>query len=110
MLWTAPPPALEEAVEAPAIQQEHADYSRTTLVYAKRLRDEFFSRTAVDPDSVKGLDERMVEAMWSKRMDNPPTTAELAESCRCRSNSLPLPKPGEMMRRPSHPRCRRLPV
>jgi NitT/TauT family transport system substrate-binding protein len=63
----------------PKALQMYADYGRTTLVYAKRLRDEFFSRAAVDPDSVKGLDELMAEAVQSKRMDRPLTTAELAE-------------------------------
>jgi NitT/TauT family transport system substrate-binding protein len=63
----------------PKALQMYADYSRITLVYAKRLRDEFFSRAAVDPDSVEGLDELMAEAMQSRRMDKPLTTAELAE-------------------------------
>lgn len=59
--------------------QMYADYRRVPLGNAKRLRDEFFSRAAVDPDLVIGLDQILAEAVQSKRMDKPLTTVELAE-------------------------------
>jgi ABC-type nitrate/sulfonate/bicarbonate transport system substrate-binding protein len=57
----------------------YADYRKTSLRNATRMRDEFFSRAAVDPDSVKGLDALMVDAVTYKYMDKPLTPAEVAE-------------------------------
>jgi NitT/TauT family transport system substrate-binding protein len=57
----------------------YADYRKTTLRNATRMRDEFFSRAAVDPDSVKGLDGLMADAVKYKYMDRPLTPAEVAE-------------------------------
>jgi NitT/TauT family transport system substrate-binding protein len=57
----------------------YADYRKTSLRNATRMRDEFFSRAAVDPDSVKGLDALMVDAVTYKYMVKPLTPAEVAE-------------------------------
>jgi NitT/TauT family transport system substrate-binding protein len=57
----------------------YADYRKTSLRNATRMRDEFFTKAAVDPDSVKGLDALMVEAVTYKYMDKPLTPAEVAE-------------------------------
>jgi len=57
----------------------YADYRKTSRRNATRMRDEFFSRAAVDPDSVKGLDALMVDAVKYKYMDQPLTPAEVAE-------------------------------
>lgn len=57
----------------------YADYRKTSLRNATRMRDEFFTKAAVDPDSVKGLDALMVDAVTYKYMDKPLTPAEVAE-------------------------------
>jgi NitT/TauT family transport system substrate-binding protein len=57
----------------------YADYRKTSRRNATRMRDEFFSRAAVDPDSVKGLDALMVDAVTYKYMDKPLTPTEVAE-------------------------------
>jgi NitT/TauT family transport system substrate-binding protein len=57
----------------------YAAYRKTSLRNATRMRDEFFSRAAVDPDSVKGLDGLMADAAKYKYMDRPLTPAEVAE-------------------------------
>ena len=57
----------------------YADYRKTSLRNATRMRDEFFSRAAVDPDLVKGLDALMVDAVTYKYMDKPLTPAEVTE-------------------------------
>jgi NitT/TauT family transport system substrate-binding protein len=57
----------------------YAAYRKTSLRNATRMRDEFFSRAAVDPDSVKGLDGLMADAVKYKYMDRPLTPAEVAE-------------------------------
>ncbi len=57
----------------------YADYRKTSRRNATRMRDEFFSRAAVDPDSVKGLDALMVDAVTYKYMVKPLTPAEVAE-------------------------------
>jgi NitT/TauT family transport system substrate-binding protein len=57
----------------------YAAYRKTSLRNATRVRDEFFSRAAVDPDSVKGLDGLMADAVKYKYMDRPLMPAEVAE-------------------------------
>ena len=57
----------------------YADYRKTSLRNAARMRDEFFSRAAVEPDSVKGLDALMADAVKYKYMERPLTDAEVAE-------------------------------
>jgi NitT/TauT family transport system substrate-binding protein len=51
----------------------------TSVATAKRLRDEFFAKSALDPDTVKGLDQLMVEAVSFKYVPAPLTPADLAE-------------------------------
>jgi NitT/TauT family transport system substrate-binding protein len=57
----------------------YAAYRKTSVAYAKRLRDEFFAKSALDADTVKGLDQLMVEAVSFKYLPAPLTQAELAE-------------------------------
>jgi NitT/TauT family transport system substrate-binding protein len=57
----------------------YADYRRISVHDAKRLRDEFFPRSALDPDSVKGLDALMTDAVKYKFIDKPLTPVELAD-------------------------------
>jgi NitT/TauT family transport system substrate-binding protein len=59
--------------------QMYADYRRISLPDARRTRDEFFSRAAVDPDVIKGLDKSMIDTVKYKFMARPLTSAETAE-------------------------------
>jgi NitT/TauT family transport system substrate-binding protein len=57
----------------------YADYRKTSIANAKRLRDEFFAKAALDPDTVKGLAQLMVEAVNFKYLPLPLTPAQVAE-------------------------------
>jgi len=57
----------------------YADYRKTSVANAKRMRDEFFAKAAIDPDTVKGVDQLMAEAVNFKYLPAPLTPAELAE-------------------------------
>jgi NitT/TauT family transport system substrate-binding protein len=57
----------------------YADYRKTSVANAKRMRDEFFAKAAVDPDTVKGMDALMVEAVKFKYLAKPLTPEELKE-------------------------------
>jgi NitT/TauT family transport system substrate-binding protein len=57
----------------------YADYRKTSVATARRLRDEFFAKSALDPDVVKGMDALMAEAVNLKYLQAPLTPAELAE-------------------------------
>jgi NitT/TauT family transport system substrate-binding protein len=57
----------------------YAEYRKTSVASAKRLRDEFFAKSALDPDTVKGLEQLMTEAVTFKYLPAPLTPAELAE-------------------------------
>jgi NitT/TauT family transport system substrate-binding protein len=57
----------------------YADYRKTSVANAKRMRDEFFTKAAIDADTVKGMDALMAEAIRFKYLPAPLTSAELAE-------------------------------
>jgi NitT/TauT family transport system substrate-binding protein len=57
----------------------YADYRKTSIANAKRLRDEFFAKSALDPDTVKGMDQLLLEAVNFKYLPVPLAAAELAE-------------------------------
>ncbi len=57
----------------------YADYRKTSLRNATRMRDEFFAKSALDPDTVKGMDALMVEGVNFKYLAKPLTADELRE-------------------------------
>jgi NitT/TauT family transport system substrate-binding protein len=57
----------------------YADYRKTSVANAKRMRDEFFPKSALEPDAVKGLDQLMVEAVNFKYLGKLLTADELKE-------------------------------
>jgi len=63
----------------PKALEAYAAFRKTSLRNATRLRDEFFAKSAVDPNSVKGMDGLMAEAVNLKFMARPLTVTELAE-------------------------------
>jgi len=57
----------------------YADYRKTSLRNATRMRDEFFAKSALDPDTVKGMEALMVEGVNFKYLAKPLTPEELRE-------------------------------
>ncbi len=57
----------------------YADYRKTSLRNARRMRDEFFAKAALDPDTVKGMEALIVEAVNFKYLQRPLTADELRE-------------------------------
>jgi ABC-type nitrate/sulfonate/bicarbonate transport system substrate-binding protein len=57
----------------------YAAYRKTSIANAKRMRDEFFPKSAIDPDTVKGMDQLLTEAVNFKYLPKPLTPDELAE-------------------------------
>jgi NitT/TauT family transport system substrate-binding protein len=63
----------------PKALEAYVAFRKTTPRNAIRLRDEFFSKAALDPGSVKGIEPLMAEAVNLKYMPRVLTAAELAE-------------------------------
>jgi NitT/TauT family transport system substrate-binding protein len=63
----------------PKALEAYVAFRKTTPRNAARLRDEFFPKSALDPNTVKGMDGLMTEAVNLKYMSRVPTPAELAE-------------------------------
>jgi NitT/TauT family transport system substrate-binding protein len=63
----------------PKALEAYAAFRKTSLRNATRLRDEFFAKSALDPNTVKGMDALMTEAVNLKFMPRPLTAPELAE-------------------------------
>ena len=63
----------------PAALQTYADFVGIPVALAKRTRDDFFPRAAVDPDKVVGLDTIVQDAVALKYTATPLTREQLAE-------------------------------
>jgi NitT/TauT family transport system substrate-binding protein len=63
----------------PKALEAYVAFRKTTPRNAIRLRDEFFPKSALDPNTVKGMDGLMAEAANLKYMPRMLTAAELAE-------------------------------
>jgi NitT/TauT family transport system substrate-binding protein len=63
----------------PAALQTYADFVGIPVAVAKRTRDDFFPRVAVDPDKVVGLDTIVQDAVALKFTATPLTREQLAE-------------------------------
>jgi ABC-type nitrate/sulfonate/bicarbonate transport system substrate-binding protein len=63
----------------PKALEAYVAFRKTTPRNAARLRDEFFAKSALDPNTVKGMDALMTEAVNLKFMPRVLTTTELAE-------------------------------
>ncbi len=59
--------------------KDYAEFAKIDVAMAKRVRDEFFPRTIVQPDEIKGLDTLIPEAVTLKFIDKPLTKEQLAE-------------------------------
>jgi NitT/TauT family transport system substrate-binding protein len=63
----------------PKALEAYVAFRKTTPRNAARLRDEFFPKSALDPNTVKGMDGLMSEAVNLKYMSRVLTPSELAE-------------------------------
>jgi NitT/TauT family transport system substrate-binding protein len=63
----------------PAALQTYADFVGIPVAVAKRTRDDFFPRAAVDPDRIVGLDTIVQDAVTLKYTTAPMTKEQLAE-------------------------------
>jgi NitT/TauT family transport system substrate-binding protein len=63
----------------PVALQTYADFVGIPVALAKRTRDDFFPRAAVDPDKVVGLDTIVQDAVSLKYTATPLTKEQLAE-------------------------------
>jgi len=63
----------------PVAMQTYAEFVGIPLALAKRTRDDFFPRAAVDPDKVVGLDTIVQDAVALKYTATPLTKEQLAE-------------------------------
>ena len=59
--------------------KDYAEFVRVPEPMAKRVRDEFFPKSLVNPDEIKGLDTLMPEAVKLKFIPAPLTKEQIAE-------------------------------
>jgi NitT/TauT family transport system substrate-binding protein len=63
----------------PQVIKDYAEFVKVPDAMAKRVRDEFFPKSLVDPDEIKGLDSLVKEAVTLKFINAPLTQQQLAE-------------------------------
>ena len=63
----------------PQVLKDYAAFVQVPEATAKRVRDEFFPKSLVDPDAIKGLDSVMKEAVNLKFITEPLTQKQLDE-------------------------------
>jgi NitT/TauT family transport system substrate-binding protein len=63
----------------PQVIKDYAEFVKVPEAMAKRVRDEFFPKSLVDPDKIAGLDSLMEEAVTLKFIPMPLTQAQTAE-------------------------------
>src|SRR5262245_3215133 len=63
----------------PQVMKDYAEFVGVPEATARRVRDEFFPKTLVDPDKISGLDALVKEAVNLKFIDKPLTDQQLAE-------------------------------
>jgi NitT/TauT family transport system substrate-binding protein len=63
----------------PQVLKDYAAFVQVSEAMAKRVRDDYFPKSLVDPDTIKGLDAVMNEAVTLKFIPAPLTQQQLAE-------------------------------
>jgi NitT/TauT family transport system substrate-binding protein len=63
----------------PQVIKDYAEFVKVPEPMARRVRDEFFPKSLVDPDEIKGLDSLMAEAVTLKFIPAPLSKEQLAE-------------------------------
>jgi NitT/TauT family transport system substrate-binding protein len=63
----------------PQVMRDYAEFARVSEPLAKRVRDEFFPKSLVDPDQIHGLDTLIPEAVNLKFISATLTKEQIAE-------------------------------
>jgi NitT/TauT family transport system substrate-binding protein len=63
----------------PQIMKDYAEFVGVTEAMAKRVRDEFFPKSLLDPGEIRGLDSLMAEAVTLRFIATPLTKEQVAE-------------------------------
>ena len=63
----------------PQVIKDYAEFVKVPEPMAKRVRDEFFPKSLIDPDAIKGLDSLMPEAVTLKFISAPLSKEQIAE-------------------------------
>jgi NitT/TauT family transport system substrate-binding protein len=75
--------AYRETIDAmynnPAAIKHYAEFNKISESIAKRVRDDFFPREALDPDTIVGLDMVLPDAVALKYISQPLTREQLSE-------------------------------
>jgi NitT/TauT family transport system substrate-binding protein len=64
---------------SPQVMKDYAEFARVSEPLAKRVRDEFFPKSLVNPDQIHGLETLIPEAVNLKFIPAPLTKAQVAE-------------------------------
>jgi len=64
---------------SPQVMKDYAEFARVSEPLAKRVRDEFFPKSLVNPDQIHGLDTLIPEAVNLKFIPAPLTKEQVAE-------------------------------
>ena len=59
--------------------KDYAEFAKIDEAMARRVRDQFFPRSIVEPDAIKGLDTLMPEAVTLKFIDKELSKEQTAE-------------------------------
>ena len=63
----------------PQVMKDYAEFVGVTEAMAKRVRDDFFPKSLLDPGEIHGLDSLMAEAVTLKFIATPLTKEQIAE-------------------------------
>jgi len=63
----------------PQVMKDYGEFAGVSEAMAKRVRDDFFPQSLLDPDEIHGLDALMAEAVTLKFIPAPLTAAQVAE-------------------------------
>jgi NitT/TauT family transport system substrate-binding protein len=63
----------------PQVMKDYGEFAGVSEAVAKRVRDDFFPKSLVDPDEIHGLDALMAEAVTLKFIAAPLTKQQVAE-------------------------------
>src|SRR5674476_439129 len=63
----------------PQVLADYSEFARIADAMAKRVRDDFFPKSLIDPDAIHGLDTLLPEAVKLKFISEPLTKEQIAE-------------------------------
>ena len=63
----------------PQVLADYSEFARISPAMAKRVRDDFFPKSLIDPDAIHGLDTLLPEAVNLKFISEPLTKEQIAE-------------------------------